>query len=55
MSLLTLTITCIHIKASVHSNKVNPEHKLVSTQLKGEERVRGQYLDRSNNLILKNV
>lgn len=39
---------------SVHRNKVNPEHNLVSTQLKKEDRVRGQYLDRSNNLILKN-
>lgn len=39
---------------SVHSNKANPEHQLVSTQLKKEGRVRGQYLDRSNNLILKN-
>lgn len=39
---------------SVHSNKASPEHQLVSTQLKKEGRVRGQYLDRSNNLILKN-
>lgn len=54
MSLLPLIITCVHIMFSVHSNKASPEHQLVSTQLKKEGRVRGQYLDRSNNLILKN-